>query len=214
MTQPTTQAPPAPAPAPKKPAWFKRLVKALFRIAISPVWPWPRLFVVWLFDRLLLGASPKTVVPGDFISEAEGTIRETQARGARALVWVSLLAVAGLLFWAYEGEIDEIVRGEGKVVPSRQVQIVQSLDGGVVQDILVREGQSVEPGQILLRIDSTRFSSSLGENRAEYLAVKARIARLQALANNTPFVAPEDVLVEAPDLIAMERRAWETRTSE
>jgi len=211
MTPQPQQPPPA---APQKPFWLKRFLLFWLRIAVSPIWPWPRTLVVWLFDRLLVGVSPKTVIPGDFTAEAAALIRENQAKGARALLWLSLIAVAALLFWATEGQIDEIVRGEGKVVPSRQVQIVQSLDGGVVQDILVREGQSVEQGQVLLRIDPTRFSSSLGENRAEYLAVKARIARLQALANNTPFVAPEDVLAEAPDLVAMERRAWETRTSE
>jgi len=202
-------------PSPKKkPSWIKRFLAALFRILISPVWPWPRNLVLWFFDRLLDGATRKPHHPGDFIADAEWSIRENQARGARALLWLSLFAVAGLLVWAAEGEIDEVVRGEGKVVPSRQVQIIQSLDGGVVQDILVREGQNVEQGEILLRVDPTRFSASLGENRAEYLALKARAARLDALANGTPFSAPEDVLLEAPELVSMERRAWEERTSE
>jgi len=203
------------APAPqKKPSWLKRLFKTLSKVLIGPVWPWPRNLVLWFFDRLLDGATRKPHHPGDFIADAEWSIRENQARGARAMLWLSLFAIAGLLTWAAVGEIDEIVRGEGKVVPSRQVQIVQSLDGGVVQNILVREGQDVEPGQVLLRVDPTRFSASLGENRAEYLALKARAARLEALANNTPFSAPEDVLLEAPELIAMERLAWETRTTE
>jgi len=202
------------APAKPKPSWFKRLVKALLRLLISPVWPWPRNLVVWLFDRLLDGVSRRPHTPGDFVMEAQWSIREQQARGSRALLWLSLFAVAGLLYWAYVAEIDEIVRGEGKVVPSRQVQIVQSLDGGVVQDILVREGQHVEAGEILLRVDSTRFASSLGENRAEFLALKAKAARLDALANNTVFAAPEDVLLEAPELITMERRAWQERTTE
>jgi len=202
-------------PAPKKKSsWIKRLFKILFKVLISPVWPWPRNLVLWFFDRLLDGVVRKPHHPGDFVADAEWSIREHQARGARALLWLSLFTVAGLLFWAYTGEIDEVVRGEGKVVPSRQVQIVQSLDGGVVQDILAREGQNVEPGEILLRVDPTRFSASLGENRAEYLALAARAARLEALANDTPFSAPEDVLLEAPDLVAMERRAWEERTTE
>jgi len=205
----------APAPTPKpKPSWVKRLIKAFFRILFSPIWPWPRNLVVWLFDRLLDGVTRKPPTPGDFVMEAQWSIREQQARGARALLWLSLFAVAGLLYWAYVAQIDEIVRGEGKVVPSRQVQIVQSLDGGVVQDILVREGQYVEAGEILLRVDSTRFTSSLGENRAESLALKARAARLEALANNTVFAAPPDVLAEAPELIDMERRAWQERTTE
>jgi len=197
------------SPAPPS-SWLK----TLFKLLISPIWPWPRNLVIWFFDRLLDGAAPAQHAPGDYVAEAQWSIRENQARGSRALLWLSFFAVTGLLAWAAEGKIDEIVRGEGKVVPSNQVQIVQSLDGGVVKDIQVREGQHVEPGEVLLRIDPTRFSSSLGENRAEYLALKARAARLEALANNTLFVAPEDVLAEAPDLINMERRAWEARTHE
>ena len=129
------------------------------------------------------------------------------------LLWTSLLAVALLLLWAGFGSIDEVVRGEGKVVPSRQVQIIQSLDGGIVEEILVKPGQEVEAGQILLKIDSTRFAS-LGENNAEYLSLLAKSARLKALATGEPFVAPEEVLKQAPNLIEMERNAWQARTSE
>ena len=132
----------------------------------------------------------------------------------RVLLWTSLLAVALLLLWAGFGSIDEVVRGEGKVVPSRQVQIIQSLDGGIVEEILVKPGQEVEAGQILLKIDSTRFASSLGENNAEYLSLLAKSARLKALATGEPFVAPEEVLKQAPNLIEMERNAWQARTSE
>jgi len=197
-------------PAPVRTSWFK----TLFKVLCLPVWPWPRNVVVWCFDRLLNGVIAPPHSPGDFIGEAQWSIRDNQARGSRILLWLSLFAIAGLLFWASEGEIDEIVRGEGKVVPSRQVQVVQSLDGGVVQDIQVKEGQDVEQGEVLLRIDPTRFSSSLGENRVEYFALKAKAARLEALANSTLFIAPEDVLVEAPDLIEMERNAWTARTRE
>ena len=73
-------------------------------------------------------------------------------------------------------------------MPSRQVQIIQSLDGGIVEEILVKPGQEVEAGQILLKIDSTRFAS-LGENNAEYLSLLAKSARLKALATGEPFVA-------------------------
>ncbi len=60
-------------------------------------------------------------------------------------------------------------------MPSRQVQIIQSLDGGIVEEILVRPGQEVEAGEVLLKIDSTRFASSLGENNAEYLSLLAKL---------------------------------------
>ena len=167
------------------------------------------------FDRLLDGAEKgKPQQRNDYVGNAEWVIHESQARGARVLLWTSLLAVALLLLWAGFGSIDEVVRGEGKVVPSRQVQIIQSLDGGIVEEILVKPGQEVEAGQILLKIDSTRFASSLGENNAEYLSLLAKSARLKALATGEPFVAPEEVLKQAPNLIEMERNAWQARTSE
>src|SRR5690606_38042562 len=119
-----------------------------------------------------------------------------------------------LLVWAYFAKIDEVVRGNGKVVPSQQAQISQSMDGGVVQGILVRPGMSVEEGVVLLRIDQTRYSSSLGENRAELLGLEAKAARLEALASGEPFQAPESILQEAPHIVEMERRIWETRQEE
>lgn len=150
----------------------------------------------------------------DLAVDVHEALDNQQARGARVLLWLSLLAVFALLTWASYAKIDEVVRGEGKVVPSRQVQVVQSLDGGVVEEILVRPGQSVETGEVLLRIDPTRFSSSLGENRAERLSLSARAARLEALASGAPFAAPEEVLRESPELVEMERRVFESRTNE
>src|SRR5690606_29561972 len=147
-------------------------------------------------------------------ADAAQAIELQSARGSRVLIWLSLLAVASLILWACLAYIDEVVRGEGKVVPSRQVQVVQSLDGGVVEELLVREGEVVSQGQVLLRIDPTRYTSSLGENRAEMLGLQAKAARLEALASGEPFVAPDDVLQEAPELIDRERRVWETRSRE
>ena len=171
--------------------------------------------VIALFDRLLDGVERRKGErrPG-YVGNAEWVIQESQARGARVLLWVSLIATFLLLIWAALGPIDEVVRGEGKVVPSRQVQVVQSLDGGIVEEILAKPGQQVEAGQILLRIDPTRFASSLGENNAEYLSLLARSARLQALATGSAFVAPEEVLKEMPSLAEMERNAWQSRNAE
>jgi adhesin transport system membrane fusion protein len=179
------------------------------------LWRMLRGVFVFFFDRLLDGAEKgKPQQRSDYVGNAEWVIHESQARGSRILLWVSLLATGGLLLWAGTGSIDEVVRGEGKVVPSRQVQIIQSLDGGIVEEILVRPGQEVEAGEILLKIDSTRFASSLGENNAEYLSLLAKAARLQALATGEPFVAPEEVLTQAPGLVEMERNAWQARTTE
>src|SRR5690606_6804321 len=150
----------------------------------------------------------------DVAVDVHEALEQQQARGARGLLWASLLTVIVLLVWASLAPIDEVVRGEGKVGPSRQVQVVQSLDGGIVEQILVRPGQAVEEGDVLLRIDPTRFSSSLGENQAERLSLMAKAARLEALASGQPFVAPEEVLKLKPELIEMERHVYESRLQE
>jgi adhesin transport system membrane fusion protein len=175
----------------------------------------PRTLFVKLFDLLLDGEERgKPKVSAGYAGNAEWAIYHSDARGARVLLWTSLVVVACLLVWAGLSPIDEVVRGEGKVVPSRQVQVVQSLDGGVVKEILVKPGQSVEPGQILLKIDPTRFNSSLGENQAEYLSLEAKAARLHALATGEPFQAPEEVLEKLPAAAEAERNAWIQRTNE
>ncbi len=164
---------------------------------------------------LLQGDSQMTgLQQDDLIADAQWAAGQQQAKGSRLLLWGALLAVVVLLIWACVGHIDEVVRGQGKVVPSRQVQVIQSLDGGIVEEILVRPGERIELGQVLLRIDPTRFTSSLGESKAEVLALKAKAARLEALATGDVFKVPEDVMRDAPQIVQMERRFWETKTQE
>lgn len=141
-------------------------------------------------------------------------IQNQSIRGSKLLIWLSLSVIIVLVIWAYFAWIDEVVRGEGKVVPSRQVQIIQSLDGGVVEELLVRPGQSVEIGDVLLKLDPTRFSSSLGENQAEALSLMAKAARLEAIATGEAIEMPEEVMTKAPALADMELRVWEARSQE
>lgn len=172
---------------------------------------WKQRWENWLFEG---DARKDTLSASDLAADAQWAASQQQAKGSRILLWSSLLCVLVLLIWASLGYIDEVVRGQGKVVPSRQVQVVQSLDGGVVEEILVRPGQRVDAGQVLLRLDPTRSTASLGENKAETLALKAKAARLEALATGEPFKAPDDVLKQAPNVVEMERRVWESKTQE
>lgn len=168
------------------------------------------------WENWLLQGDPQStdLQQDDLIADAQWAAGQQQAKGSRLLLWGALLAVVVLLIWACFGHIDEVVRGQGKVVPSRQVQVIQSLDGGIVEEILVRPGEHIELGQVLLRIDPTRFTSSLGESKAEVLALKAKAARLEALATGDVFKVPEDVMRDAPQIVQMERRFWETKTQE
>src|SRR5260370_21235029 len=97
-----------------------------------------------------------------------------------------LLASLALLFtfvvWAHFAILDEVKRGAGKVVPSRQMQVVQSLEGGIVATILIQEGDIVQQGQPLMRIEDTKFAAELGEISERRGALSARVVPLQAEA--------------------------------
>ena len=151
---------------------------------------------------------------GDFDANADWAIAEQTPRGARILVWLSAIAVLVLIVWAGLAKLDEVTRGEGKVIPSMRVQILQSMDGGIVSEILVKEGQSVKVGDLLLKVDPTRMVSSLRENRSQYLALLAKSARLKALADGARFAPPVEVAKEAPEIVEQERSLYESRRAE
>ena len=150
----------------------------------------------------------------DFDAKADWAIAEQTPRGASVLVWTSAATVLILLLWAHFAVLDEVTRGEGKVIPSRQVQVLQSLDGGIVSEILIKEGQVVKVGDLMLRVDPTRMVSSLRENRSQYLSLLAKATRLRALAEGSRFQPPDEVVAEAPEVVAQERALYESRRSE
>ena len=110
-------------------------------------------------------------------------------RGFTHLLLLIIVAFFALFFtWASWATLDEVTRGEGKVIPSSQVQVVQNLEGGIVAAIQAHEGDVVEQGQILLRIDNVRAASDLRENRQRYLALLGALARLHAEVDDTAIV--------------------------
>lgn len=134
--------------------------------------------------------------------------------GGSAILWCILLLTVGAVIWAYYAEVEEVTKGEGKVVPSRQLQVVQNLEGGILAEVLVNAGDTVEKDQLLLRIDDKRFSAPFQESRFNYLAVKAKVARLQAEVYNTPLEIPEDVSKEYPQVGLREKGLYESRKQE
>ena len=169
---------------------------------------------IWIDTGLHAVTGKQKELDGDFDANADWAIAEQTPRGARILVWLSVAAVFILLVWAAFAKLDEVTRGEGKVIPSRQVQILQTMDGGIVSEILVKEGQSVKIGDLLLKVDPTRMVSSLRENRSQYLSLLAKAARLKALADGVRFVAPEEVTQETPEIVEQERSLYESRRAE
>ena len=149
-----------------------------------------------------------------FAADTDFAILQQEPLRARILLRSIGVAFTIALMWSAVSRIDEVTRGEGKVIPSRQLQVLQSLDGGVVSEILVREGDIVQPDQILLRIDQTRFVSSVRESRVQYTALVAKAARLRALTEGVDFVVPDEVAKEDPKTIEEERRLYESRRTE
>ena len=149
-----------------------------------------------------------------FEADSDYAILQQEPLRARILLKSVGIALAIAVMWAAVSRLDEVTRGEGKVIPSRQLQVLQSLDGGVVEEILVKEGDVVDAEQVLLRIDPTRFASSVRESRVQYSALVAKAARLKALTEGTPFKVPDEIAKEDPKTVEEERRLYESRRNE
>lgn len=134
------------------------------------------------------------------------------SRIAHLLLAVIALFVVLFLAWAYNATLDEVTRGEGKVIPSSQIQVVQHLEGGILSALLVREGEVVDAGQPLLRIENKLAEADLAEKRKQYVSLLATASRLQAEARGEEAVTfPPEVLDGAPDIAEAERRLFERR---
>ncbi|MCB1971136.1 MAG: HlyD family type I secretion periplasmic adaptor subunit, partial [Geminicoccaceae bacterium] len=125
---------------------------------------------------------------------------------------VVILLVLGS--WAAWARLDEVTRGTGKVIPSRQTQIVQNLEGGIVAELLVHEGQVVDEGEVLMRIDNVRAASDYRETKARYLSLLATIARLRAEVSESAIDFPQEVLSGARDLAESETALMASRQTE
>lgn len=138
-----------------------------------------------------------------------------EIQGANPVAYIILIAVVlfftAAVIWAKYTVIDEVTRGEGKVIPSSKVQVIQNLEGGIVEELLVSEGDLVEPDQVLLVLDDTSFSSDLGEIQANAVVLKAKIARLQAEVEDRELSFPPEVTAEAPETAQDERELMQAR---
>lgn len=150
----------------------------------------------------------------DWAGDADWARLQQEPLRARSLLRLAAAALLVMLVWAAFAEIDEVTRGESRVVPTSQVQVIQSVDGGVVEALPVKEGQIVEAGQLLLRVDPTRFVSTMLESRASQTALQAKALRLEALTRGTSFTPPPELMRDAPEVVAQELRLYESRRAE
>jgi len=149
-----------------------------------------------------------------YASSASAAILNQTPRGGQQLLWAIVVFIVVMLTWAAFANIDEFTRGEGQFIPSQYVQMIQNLEGGIVAEVFVREGQTVKRDQPLLRLDDKRFASSLRETEVNQAQLAAKAARLKAEAQGEAF--PEEALLKdiPQEIVAFEKALFSARKNE
>ncbi len=141
--------------------------------------------------------------------------RRVIRRFAHILLAVVALAVLAFLVWSNWAVLDEVTRGDGRVIPSSQIQVIQNLEGGILAEVLTSEGSIVEKGQVLMRIDNTVAESRLRELRQRYLSLLATVARLEAevngLKDSSEIKFDDELLNAAPEVAQAEMQLFDVR---
>ena len=164
--------------------------------------------------ELMAGQPKKDAAWGDL--DMLPAMTAAQHRTPPPIITVFLAAICFLfvflIVWADFAELDEVAQGTGIVVPSQKLQIVQNLEGGILEELLVSEGEIVEKGQVLLRLDKTATGANYGEKRVRYLSLLATVARLEAELQNADRIDfPTEVVEDSPSLIESENRMFNIR---
>lgn len=141
----------------------------------------------------------------DYMSSAAAAVLQQSPRGGQQLLWAICTFVVVAVVWASLAYVDEFTRGEGKVIPSSQVKVVQHQEGGIVAELFVREGQAVKAKEPLLRLDDTQFSSSLREADVTLDQLKAKAERLSYEADGVGF--PEQPIEGVGEVVWSQERA-------
>ena len=128
------------------------------------------------------------------------------------MIWVVCLGLMALLTWAWIFKLEEVSQGTGKVIPTSKEQVIQSLEGGILTKLDVKEGDIVQKGQILAQLDPTRFESNVGESESLLVSSQATTARLRAEVNGTPLTFPESVQ-KFPKMVSEQTDLYNSRRS-
>lgn len=141
----------------------------------------------------------------EFMTNLNAAVRERGRRESRFLLYVIILTLAWALFWAHHAKLDEVTRGDGTIIPTSKIQVVQNLEGGILSEILVKPGDMVEKDQPLLKIDNKHSETIFGENLAQAEDLKIRAARLEAEISGGELTLDPELEKARPDLAAEER---------
>ncbi len=148
----------------------------------------------------------------DFMPDVHAATRHRGRRFAYILTVISIIFFGVMGVWAHYAVLDEVTRGEGTIIPSSRTQVIQNLEGGILAEILVHEGDIVEPGDVLVRIENIVAKASLQDARSQYLTLLATEARLMAeIEGNQQIDFPLGVMNEAPTVAADQQRLFSAR---
>ncbi len=145
------------------------------------------------------------------LPEVSKALIEDAPRIIRLTIWGLIAFVAFCLLWAHFAVVDEVTRGDGKAIPFSRLQKIQNLEGGIVSELFVREGQIVNIGDPLLRLDDTRFASNVGETEADRLALLLRVERLSAEIQDRELVIVAEVREKVPRQAENEEQLFNSR---
>jgi len=150
----------------------------------------------------------------DFMGELEAATNLRPALSSIILLFSIVSLVTFLIIWMSYSKIEEITRGQGQVVPTQDIQYVQSLEGGVLQELLVKEGELVKKGQVLLKISDVHFSSEERGVESRSLSLRARKARLTAEASGENFLLDDEIIEKSPQIAENEKALYDSRKKE
>ncbi|MES2905708.1 MAG: HlyD family type I secretion periplasmic adaptor subunit [Pseudomonadota bacterium] len=149
-----------------------------------------------------------------FADDVSAAVYEETPRRAKHLLYAIAALLLTFLIWSCFAQLEQVARGEGQVIPSSKTQVVQSLEAGIIKGISAQAGDSVKKGQMLLQIDDTGFSSSLGELRAKEAALLGQVQRLRVEISDTTassLTFPDDFTKRAPNIVQNELQLFQAR---
>lgn len=133
------------------------------------------------------------------VSDLEAAMQAEKHRGLLMAVWVMLAFIVAFVLWAYNSPLEEVTRGQGSIIPSSRQQIIQSLDAGILKSMHVKEGDTVEKGDLLVTLDDTRSAAGLRESEAKVINLEAMLARYKAEAYDIPLEFADNIPTELRD---------------
>ena len=130
---------------------------------------------------------------------------------ARMTLWVSMFSVAAIVLWAAYADLDQVTRAQGSVIASSRTQVIQNLEGGIVAEIKVKEGDVVEKGQVLMRLDRKKVEASYLESRAKSVGLEAILLRLKAETFGHPLRFPANMQKNYPEITTAQQTLYQKR---